>query len=234
MFAGRFFSAANHAYNAFFFLWCSQILSKTLCKTHQLHITVYTYYREYWLLNSKLGPLCFSLKSLGLQEINFRGMKGTVSRDFYQRHCPPVLTTPVANCHRFQWHRRQICHRCQRHRWQTMGTILDCWQLKVNLKEKIYLYANSTTQRCPKEVMKTFLIEDFFQLPLVSVSDTGVNDTGVNDTGVDETGVVHLELQISPQIFEKIWNGSNGIIRGLGETDPCRKPEVENLVALSL
>jgi hypothetical protein len=52
--------------------------------------------------------------------------------------------------------------------------------------------------------MKTFLIEDFFQLPLVSVSDTGVNDTGVNDTGVDETGVVHLELQISPQIFEKI------------------------------
>jgi hypothetical protein len=41
-----------------------------------------------------------------------------------------------------------------------MGTISDYWQLKVNLKEKIYLYANSTTQRCPKEIKKTFLIKD--------------------------------------------------------------------------
>jgi hypothetical protein len=46
--------------------------------------------------------------------------------------------------------------------------------------------------------------------------------------------VVHLELRISRRIFEKIQNGPNGIIRGLGETDPCRKTEVENLVALSL
>jgi hypothetical protein len=36
----------------------------------------------------------------------------------------------------------------------------------------------------------------------------------------------------STRIFEKIWSGTNGIIRGLGKTDPCRKPEVENLVAL--
>jgi hypothetical protein len=35
----------------------------------------------------------------------------------------------------------------------------------MNLKKKIYLYANSTTQRCPKEIIKTFLIEDFFHLP---------------------------------------------------------------------
>jgi hypothetical protein len=42
----------------------------------------------------------------------------------------------------------------------------------VNLKEKFYLYANSTTQRCPKEVMKTFLIGDFFPFA------TGFNDTG--------------------------------------------------------
>jgi hypothetical protein len=27
--------------------------------------------------------------------------------------------------------------------------ICVCWQLKVNLKEQIYLKANSTTQRCP-------------------------------------------------------------------------------------
>ncbi len=30
------------------------------------------------------------------------------------------------------------------------------------------------------------------------------------------TPVMHLELQISPQIFEKFLNGSNGILRGLG------------------
>jgi hypothetical protein len=59
-----------------------------------------------------------------------------------------------------------------------MGTLSDCRQLKMNLHEKNYLYANSTTQSCPKEI--------------------------------------------------------NGINRGLGETDPFIKPEVENLVALSL
>jgi hypothetical protein len=55
--------------------------------------------------------------------------------------------------------------------------------------------------------MKIFLVEDFFHLPLVST-----------------TPVLHLELQISPRIFEKIQNGLNGIAKGLGETDPCRKP----------
>ncbi len=73
----------------------------------------------------------------------------------------------------------------------------------------MYLYANSTTQRCPKEIMKIFLIEYFFHLPPVSA-----------------TPVVRLELQIFPRFFEKIRNGPNGISRGLGETDPCRKPEV--------
>jgi hypothetical protein len=87
----------------------------------------------------------------------------------------------------------------------------------MNLKKKIYLYANYTTQRCPKEILQIFLIEDFFHLPPVSM-----------------TPVVHLELSISLRIFEKIQNDSNGIFRGLGETDSCKKPEVENLVALSL
>jgi hypothetical protein len=31
------------------------------------------------------------------------------------------------------------------------------------------------------------------------------------------TPVVHLELRISPRIFEKIRNGPNGIFRGLGK-----------------
>jgi hypothetical protein len=32
---------------------------------------------------------------------------------------PPVSTMPVANCYRYQQHRRQIFHQ-----WQTMGTII--------------------------------------------------------------------------------------------------------------
>jgi hypothetical protein len=44
-------------------------------------------------------------------------------------------------------------------------TISDSLYLKVILKEKIYLYVNSATQRCPNKANKTFLIEDFFHLP---------------------------------------------------------------------
>ncbi len=52
--------------------------------------------------------------------------------------------------------------------WEQLS---NCWQLKNELEEKIYLHANSTPQRCPKEIQKIFLIEDFFHLP-------PVNDTG--------------------------------------------------------
>ncbi len=38
--------------------------------------------------------------------------------------------------------------------------------------------------------------------------------------------VVHLDLQISPLIFEKIWNGPNAIIRGLGEDYSRKKPDL--------
>jgi hypothetical protein len=67
----------------------------------------------------------------------------------------------------------------------------------VNLKAKMYIYANSTIQRCPNKIFKIFLIEDFFHLP----------------------PVVNLELRISPRIFEKIRNGPNGILWGWGEAD---------------
>ncbi len=139
-----------------------------------------------------------------------------------------ISMTPVANCRRYQRHRRQICHRYQRHwrqicrrcrwhRWQIMRTISGCSRLKVNLKAKIYIYVNSTTQRCPNKIIKIFLLEDFFHLPPVSL-----------------TPVVHLEPRISPRIFKKILNGRNCILRCLGETDSWKKPEVENLVTLSL
>jgi hypothetical protein len=47
----------------------------------------------------------------------------------------------------------------------------------------------------------------------------GVVDTGDNLPPVSLTPVVHLDLRISPRIFEKIRNDSNVIIRGLGEGD---------------
>ncbi len=130
---------------------------------------------------------------------------------------PPVSTTPAANCHRYQRHRRQICHRCRWHRWQIMATISGCRHLKVNLKAKIYIYVYSTTQRCPKKIIKIFLLEGFFHLPPMSL-----------------TQVANLELRISRWIFEKIRNDPNGIIRSLGETDSRKNPEAKNLVTLSL
>jgi hypothetical protein len=46
--------------------------------------------------------------------------------------------------------------------------------------------------------------------------------------------VVHLDLRISPRIFEKIRNDPNVIIRGLGEGDSRKKADAKNLVTLSL
>ncbi len=83
---------------------------------------------------------------------------------------PSVSTTTVANCHGYQWHRRGNCCRCQRHWWQIMGTISDCWHLKVNMKEKKVIYVNSTSQRCPKN-NENFSDWRFFPFA------TGVNHT---------------------------------------------------------
>ena len=71
----------------------------------------------------------------------------------------------------------------------------------------------------------------------------GVIDTGSNFAAcVVDTGgkfaslipVVHLDLRLSPRIFEKIRNGPNAILWGWGETDSSKKPEAKNLVTLSL
>jgi hypothetical protein len=108
-----------------------------------------------------------------------------------------ALLIPVANIHRCQWYWRQICYRCQRCRWQIAtginntggkfatsgkqwGQLSNCWQLKWTLKKFFLLYANSSTQRCPKEIINIFLNKDFFHLPPVSL-----------------TPVANLELRIS-------------------------------------
>jgi hypothetical protein len=57
---------------------------------------------------------------------------------------------------------------------------------------------------------------------LVAKFAAGVVDTGGkggNLPPVSLTPVVHIDLRISPRIFEKIRNDHNVIIRGLGEGD---------------
>jgi hypothetical protein len=56
----------------------------------------------------------------------------------------------------------------------------------VNLKAKIYIYVNSTIERCSNKIIKIFLIEDFFHLPPVSA-----------------TPVVNLELRILRDFWKK-------------------------------
>jgi hypothetical protein len=53
---------------------------------------------------------------------------------------------------------------------------------------------------------------------LVAKFAAGVVDTGGNLPPVSLTPVVHLDLQISPRIFEQIQNGPNGTLWGWGET----------------
>ncbi len=76
----------------------------------------------------------------------------------------------------------------------------------MNLKENIYLYVNSTTQRCPNKTIKTVMIEDFSIWACV------------NDSG----GAPWAANTVSPQIGEKMCYDSNRILRGLGETDSCK------------
>jgi hypothetical protein len=100
---------------------------------------------------------------------------------------------------------------------QIMGTLSDCWRLKVNLKKKFML-----TLR-PKDVLKKLQFSDwrFFYLPPVTT------------TPASATPVVHLKLWIL-KFTKKNWNGPNGILWDWGEIDSWKKPEVENLVTLSL
>ncbi len=95
-----------------------------------------------------------------------------------------VLLIPVANLPPVSMTSVAICPRYQRHRWQIMRTISDCWRLKVKLEKKMYLYVDSNTQRCSHKKFKIFWLKIFSILPPVST-----------------TPVVHHELRISPRIF---------------------------------
>jgi hypothetical protein len=144
------------------------------------------------------------------------------SEIFESQGAPPVSTTPVANL-------PPVSATPVANFSSIFASVVDTGgkfatgvndfggKFKVNLKAKICIYVNSSTLRCPNKIIKIFLLEGFFHLPLVSL-----------------TPVANLELRICPRIFQKIRNGPNGIIRGLGETGLRKKPEAKNLVTLSL
>jgi hypothetical protein len=74
--------------------------------------------------------------------------------------------------------------------------------VSTTLAAKFAIGAISVIDSCPNKIIKTFLIEDIFHLPTVSM-----------------TAVVHLELQISSKYLKKFETALLGILRGLGETD---------------
>jgi hypothetical protein len=83
---------------------------------------------------------------------------------FASQGAPPISMTQTAN---FATCTAGVDDTGAHCRWQIIRTISDCLHLKVNLKEKNFLYVNSTTQRCLNKIIITFLFEDFFHLPLV-------------------------------------------------------------------
>jgi hypothetical protein len=123
-----------------------------------------------------------------------------------------------------------------------MGLISGCRYPAVNLKAKMYIYVNSTnlppvslTPVANLPPVSTTLVNWWQNLPPVSLIPVAnlppvslipaaklppVSLTPVaNLPPVSLILVVNLELRISPRIVEKIRNGPNGILRGLGETD---------------
>jgi hypothetical protein len=86
----------------------------------------------------------------------------------------------------------------------------------VNLKEKIFQYVNFTSQRCPNNIIEAFLVEDFFHLPPVW-----------------DIGGAPLAANISTNFPKNLKLALVGHSGAWGKLIH-KKPEVKNLLALSL
>jgi hypothetical protein len=91
------------------------------------------------------------------------------------------------------------------------------WEKMIRLNNFLLIPVQYGLEELPPHFVKqgvevSFLYQSNERCPIyLSRCTTCINDTGV-----------HLELRISPRSFEKIQNGSNGILMGLGETDPLK------------
>jgi hypothetical protein len=149
----------------------------------------------------------------------------------------------------------KVCHRCQRQRWQmkkifnqkifnnffwsplgSRGNIYINFCLQVHFKVSAAWYGShylppvSLTPAAnlpPVSLIPVAICHRCQQhkgnwwqnLPPVSLTPVA------NLPPVSTTPVVHLDLPISPRIFEKIRNDPNVIIRVLGKGDLWKKPE---------
>ncbi len=107
---------------------------------------------------------------------------------------PPVSLIRRQICRRCRWHQWQICHQYQQHQrnwWQNLPP--------VSLTPVANLPPVSLI---PAAILPPASLTPAANLPPVSL-----------------IRLVHLYLWISLRIFEKIWNGPNGILWGWGETD---------------
>ncbi len=135
-----------------------------------------------------------SIKSLDTHYTSLSKIFSPISLSFWEKAystLPPKLISLIA----FSFFREALWYLLafQWYRWQIMGTISGCWDLKVNLKAKRQkcIYKLTLPQRCPNEIIKTFVIEDFLHLPLVST-----------------TPVVHFGLRISREYSKISWHYS--------------------------
>ncbi len=125
---------------------------------------------------------------------------------------PPVSLIPVAICPRCRWHRSKFA-----------AGIVDTGG-------KFATGINNTSETGGKICRRC----RWYRWQICHRCRWYRQAAGVVDIGGKFATGVNLELRISPRIFEKIRNGPNGILRGLGETDSWKKPVAKNLVTLSL
>ncbi len=84
-----------------------------------------------------------TLGSVRISGVNDTGGKFATVSTIPAANLPPVSKTATANLS------------------PVSLPISNWWHLKGNFKEKIHLYVNSTNQRCPIKIIKTFLIANF-------------------------------------------------------------------------
>ncbi len=77
--------------------------------------------------------------------------------------------------------------------------------LKIKIKQKFYRCKVHPPKLLTK-YLKKIMSQTFCLLSPVSL-----------------TPLININSRISPRIFEKIWNGHNGILRGVGKTDLWKK-----------
>ncbi len=129
-----------------------------------------------------------------------------------------IIPTPIQICRQCRWYRCQFA----------TGVVFNSCKFAVGI------YTGGNLPLASLSTVANLLsvsLTPVANLPPVS---TKLAKLVANLPQVSTLPVVHLDLWISPRIFEKIWNGHNGILWCWGETDPWNKPEAKNLVTLSL